>query len=375
MSHPVRFALVGCGGFGRFCLSQFLRLEGLECAGVADLDHPLAVRTAADFGVKAWDSVDDLLADKRVDLVYLATPPFTHGLTGLAALNAGKHLLVEKPLAVTMGAASELVAASRARGLVLSVNLMMRHSPLCQSVKTLIDSNALGEPLHAHFVNDARDEILPPEHWFWDRDLSGGIFIEHGVHFFDLFEWWFGPGKVVAAQQLPRPGSGIIDQVNCTVVYRNSIFGNFYHGFHQADRRDQQEWLVVFENGTLRMKEWVPTTVEIDFVATQSTADEVAGIIPGARLEKAEEYTGAAAQFFSRHTARTADGRFLLTTEPVAKWDLYGAMVRSLMAEQVGAIRTPGAARLVTEANGLSSLAYAVEAQRIASFSDALLSP
>lgn len=373
MPDLIRYALIGCGGFGRFCLSQYLRIEGLECAGVADLDPDRARRTGSEFGVKVWRSPEKVLASDDVDLVYLATPPWTHGVTGLSVLNAGKHLLVEKPLAVTMDAAAQLVEASRARGLILSVNLMMRHSSLCQSVQRLVESNVLGEPLHAHFVNDARDEILPPEHWFWDRDLSGGIFVEHGVHFFDLFEWWFGPGRVVAAQQLERPGTSFVDQVNCTVVYRESIFGNFYHGFHQADRRDQQEWLIVFENGTLRMKEWVPTTVEIDFLASEREAAEVQELFAVATVEKLEKYEGAEGQFMSRHQARTASGRFLLRTVPVAKWELYGTMVRSLMEEQVAAIRDPRTPRLVTEANGLSSLASAVEAQRIASFSGAVI--
>jgi hypothetical protein len=149
-------------------------------------------------------------------------------------------------------------------------------------------------------------------------------------------------------------------------VYRQSIFGNFYHGFHQADRRDQQEWLVVFENGTLRMKEWVPTAIEIDFVGTQRTAEEVRGIFAKSELEKLDAYSGASAQFFSRHAARTAEGRFIVRTTPVPKWELYGSMVRSLMEEQIAAVRSPETPRLVTEANGLSSLAYAVEAQRLA---------
>jgi predicted dehydrogenase len=369
MSQPLRYALIGCGGFGRFCLSQYLRMDGLECAGVADVSAEAAARVAGDFGVKAWSSVEELVRAADVDVIHLATPPWTHGPTGLAVLKSGKHLLVEKPLAITREAADEMVSVSHERGLVLSVNLMMRHSPLCQAVKKLIESNLLGDPLHAHFVNDARDEILPPDHWFWDRELSGGIFVEHGVHFFDLFEWWFGPGRVVAGQQLMRPGTAIIDQVNCTVVYRDSVLGNFYHGFHQADRRDQQEWLIVFENATLRMKEWVPTSVEIDFVGTDACASEVAEIFGSPNVEKLEEFGAGKAHFTSRHRSRTADGRFLLRSVPVEKWELYGTMVRSLMAEHLAAIGDPAFPRLVSGANGVSSLACALEAQRLAQLS------
>jgi predicted dehydrogenase len=366
METPIRYGLIGCGGFGRFCLSQYQRIGGLECAGVADADHALAQKTADEHRVKAWNTPEEMLSSEMVDLVHLATPPYTHGGLGLSALHAGKHVLIEKPLATTMDTAQALVAASDATGRILAVNLMMRYNPLCAAVKRLIEREPLGEPLHAHFVNDAKDEYLPPEHWFWDRDRSGGIFVEHGVHFFDLFEWWFGPGRVAAAQQLLRPGTSIVDQVNCTAIYRGSIFVNFYHGFHQADRRDHQEWLIVFENGTLRMREWVPTSVELDFVGTDETAEATSNLFPGASLRTVERYEGSKTQFPSRHRQRKADARFMLTTTPIPKPELYGNIVRSLMEDQVEAIRRPGHVRLVSDANGVSSLACALEAQRLA---------
>jgi len=367
MGSRLRYGLIGCGGFGRFCFEQYLKLPHLECVAVADLDEALAQRTAAQFGVLACESPSSLLAREDIDIVHLATPPFTHGPLGREALQAGKHVLCEKPLAVSMDEALELAALSKAQGLVLAVNMMMRYNPLCQSVKALIDAGALGQPLHAHFVNDARDEILPPGHWFWDPAKSGGIFIEHGVHFFDLFEWWFGPGEVMAAQQLGRPGSEIIEHVNCTVKYRDSVLVNFYHGFHQANRRDHQEWMIVFENGTLNMREWVPTSLELDFLATRATADTLARLFDRPTLSVEEEFAGEARHFVSRHQAREADARFRLTVPAhVAKPDLYGNMVRALLEDQLTAIRMPGHRRLVDETNGVTSLATAVRARQLA---------
>jgi predicted dehydrogenase len=366
MDKPFRYGLIGCGGFGRFCLSQYMQMPDFECTGVSDINPALAQSTAAELGVKAWESSRQMLSEGDMDIVHLATPPFTHEELGMAAMDAGKHVLVEKPLAITMEAATALQAHSRKTGCMLSVNLMMRHSPLCQAVKALIDSGLLGDALHAHFINDAKDEKLPPGHWFWDPKLSGGIFVEHGVHFFDLFEWWFGPGKVVAAQELSRPDSSIIEQVHCTAVFSGGTLANFYHGFHQAERRDQQEWLIVFENGTLRMRDWVPTIAELDFLATEADASRIAGFFPGANLVRTTAYEGEESHFTSRHRPRVAEGRFFLTTAPVEKSVLYGDMVRALLREQLAAIRDPHSPRLVTGENGISSLTYAIEAQRLA---------
>ncbi|MGA7881527.1 MAG: Gfo/Idh/MocA family oxidoreductase [Terrimicrobiaceae bacterium] len=117
----------------------------------------------------------------------------------------------------------------------------MRYDPLNQAVAGILEAGLLGAPLHAFFENYAGDTPLGPGHWFWKPQISGGIFIEHGIHFFDLFRMWFGPGEVVAAQQSERPAGGIIDQVHCTVRYGSALLANFYHGFHQSSRMESQE--------------------------------------------------------------------------------------------------------------------------------------
>ncbi|MDQ3622295.1 MAG: Gfo/Idh/MocA family oxidoreductase, partial [Verrucomicrobiota bacterium] len=247
------------------------------------------------------------------------------------------------------------------------VNLIMRYNPLCEIVRKIVERGVLGEPLHAHFENDAKDEPLPPEHWFWDREKSGGIFIEHGVHFFDLFEWWFGPGKVLAAQQASRPETSIIEHVNCTVLYRDSAFANFYHGFHQPARGDHQEWKLVFEMGSISMREWVPTAMRIDLLADDATMEALTRSLPCAEVQVIERYTGAARKCTSRHRPREVDGHFSISSSPgLAKMDLYGHMLRALLRDQIAAIRDPAHVRRISELNGATSLAAAVAAQRLA---------
>ena len=152
------------------------------------------------------------------------------------------------------------------RGLLLATNLMQRYNPLFDAVGELLKRKPLGELLHAYFENYACDESLPAEHWFWDRSKSGGIFVEHGVHFFDLFAGWLGPGKVEAAQVCVRPGTTIEDQVQCTVRYGDGVLVNFYHGFTQLGRMDRQELRLVFERGDVRLEEWIPVRATIHAV-------------------------------------------------------------------------------------------------------------
>src|SRR5688572_8336674 len=100
MSPPVRYGLIGCGVFGRFSLEHFRRLPELELVAAADMDHGLAVRTAGEFGMEACETPERLLERGDIDIVHLAVPPFTHGPLGMAAMQSGKHVLCEKPLAL-----------------------------------------------------------------------------------------------------------------------------------------------------------------------------------------------------------------------------------------------------------------------------------
>ena len=194
---PLRIGALGAGGFGLFALQQFLQTPNAQLLAMAGTHREAALAMMRRFGVSDVVEESALLANPEVDLVYIATPPFLHYRQARAALLAGKHVICEKPLALTVAEADELVVLARQNGRLCIANLMQRYNPLFESVRQLIASRALGEFLHGSFENFASDEGLSLEHWFWDREKSGGIFIEHGVHFFDLFSGWLGEGTVV----------------------------------------------------------------------------------------------------------------------------------------------------------------------------------
>ena len=170
-------------------------------------------------------------------------------------------------------------------------------------VGEILKRKPLGDLLHAYFENYACDEGLPAEHWFWDRSKSGGIFVEHGVHFFDLFAGWLGPGKVESAQCCVRPGTIIEDQVQCTVRYGDGVLVNFYHGFTQLGRMDRQELRLVFERGDVRLEEWIPVRATIHAVVDEADTRTLCELFPGARLDVTAWYSGKDRACSGRHKA------------------------------------------------------------------------
>ena len=218
--NKIGIGVIGMGGFGLFAVQQFLQHPNTELIAIAGSRREEARRTADRFGAAQLETIEELLAHPGIDLIYIATPPFLHHPQAMLALAAGKHVICEKPLAMNPHQGREMLALAAEKGLLMVTNLMQRYNPLFARVKKLVDDRLLGDFLHGYFENYAGDEGLKPDHWFWNREQSGGIFIEHAVHFFDLFAGWFGPGQVVAAQQVRRPQSAdIIDQVQATVRY------------------------------------------------------------------------------------------------------------------------------------------------------------
>ncbi len=367
MESEVGLGVIGCGGFGLFALQQFVQVPGVRLAGMAGTARPAAQAAARRFGLDDIVDVEKLLALSAVDVIYISTPPFLHYEQAKLALTAGKHVICEKPLALTVEQADELIALARRQDRLLVANLMQRYNPMFDVVGQLIEKRSLGELLHGYFENYASDENLPAEHWFWDRTKSGGIFVEHGVHFFDMFAGWLGAGEVVAAQASCRNGTNIEDQVQCTVRYGDEVHINFYHGFQQTGRMDRQELRLIFERGDLQLHGWVPTYARVHAIADESQTRALCELFPGARLDVLAAYGpkdrkcaghGREHDVYQQFDLHWGEGR--------EKSRVYCELLRGFMTDQVAWIRDHSHVRKTTEQNGRDSVAVACAADRLA---------
>ncbi len=363
--------VIGMGGFGLFAVQQFLQTPHVKLIGIAGSSREEAHRTAKRFGAGIFGSLEELVAHPDIDIIYIATPPFMHYEQSMLALNTGKHVICEKPLAMNPEQGRDMLALAHEKGLLMVTNLMQRYNPMFARIKQLIDNKLLGDFLHGYFENYAGDEGLNPEHWFWDRSKSGGIFIEHSVHFFDLFAGWFGPGRVVAAQTIQRPDShDVIDQVQASVEYGHEETGiklvNFYHGFTQTGRMDRQEMRLLFERGDITLYEWVPTRLVMRAVVDEETTHALMNLFPNAQLNVTanigKEPLRGRFKTFSAY--QQIELKFGFDQE---KQHVYSELLRLMFRDQVNHIFAPESHRIITEENGLTSLETAAEAERQAS--------
>lgn len=173
---PVGVAIVGTGYWGPNLFRNFLGSESADLRWVCDLVGARARKVVGRYStVEVTESIEDVLNDPEVEAVALATPARTHGSLGLACLDAGKHLLVEKPLASSVTEGEKLVAAAADHGLVLMCDHTYCYTPAVRKLRELVASGVLGD---IHYVDSVRINlglVQPDIDVFWDlapHDLS-----------------------------------------------------------------------------------------------------------------------------------------------------------------------------------------------------------
>jgi predicted dehydrogenase len=360
-----RLGLIGAGRFGGFVLESLSGWERVRPVAVVDRHPSQAVEVAKRFDLVAYDRPEHLLSQPDIDLVLIATQPDSHSELTCQALGADKHVVCEKPLALSVDQADRAVALAHAKGRLLAVNHMLRYSPLLQLVDEIIRSRLLGEPLHFLFENYAEDEHLPETHWYWDPQRSGGIFTEHAVHFFDVQRWWFGPGEVLAAHAQHRAGPEFVDRVWCELRH-GEVLGHQYHGFDQPKRLDRADHRVLFERGDLTVQGWIPMELRLHGIVDDDQQDRLRALCHQCDLEVAERYGGPDQQCVGRGKEYHVTARVVLSrrlTEP--RQHVYGAMIKALFADQLDSLDHPGHVPRARAEDAREAVAMAVAATRM----------
>jgi predicted dehydrogenase len=256
-------ALVGCGAFGTFVLDAVGDIPGLRVTACADADRQRARTLASRFGAAVHADVTEVAARADVDVVILATPPAAHAETAVTALRAGKHVFCEKPMALTAEDAARVEAESRSSRGVFVVDHVLRYNPVLRLLMRLGEEHLLDPLRRFAFENDAADEDLDADHWFWNPDRSGGIHIEHGVHFFDAANALMGAGPLqVQAMEVCREG-GPVDMVVATATHPGGVVSTHMHSFTHAHRAERQLMRLDYGFTEARVTGWIPTLATI----------------------------------------------------------------------------------------------------------------
>jgi UDP-N-acetyl-2-amino-2-deoxyglucuronate dehydrogenase len=201
VSENFRVALVGCGRIAKNHFDAIARVDGLDLVGVADIVPARAEAAATANGVPAFTSLAEMLAAVDCDVVTVATPSGLHPVHGIEAARSGKHVVSEKPMAISLAGADSLIDACAESGVRLFVVKQNRLNPAIQLVKRAVQKGRFGR---IHSANCTVRWARPQEYydqapWRGTWAMDGGAFMNQASHYVDLIQWLAGPVESVAA--------------------------------------------------------------------------------------------------------------------------------------------------------------------------------
>jgi len=236
--------VIGVGSIADMHLAAYAANDDVRLAGVYDINPDRGVQKAAAFDVsRVHPSLASLLADPDIDAVSVCTWNDSHAEIATAALHAGKHVLVEKPLSRTVSEAEALVEAVERTGRHLEVGFVRRFGANARVLTSFIDADMLGEVYHARATNIRR--LGNPGGWFADHKRSGGgPLIDIGVHVLDLCWYFLGAPRPVTISAAPHARLG--NRSNVTSLSRYKVAD---YDPTASDVEDFAAALIRFDNG------------------------------------------------------------------------------------------------------------------------------
>jgi UDP-N-acetyl-2-amino-2-deoxyglucuronate dehydrogenase len=223
MGTNVGFGVVGAGLIAPFHLKAIQDSRGGEAIGVFDVASDRAAQVAKRFGVNVYSSFHQMLEDKDVDVVCVATPNHLHRDVVIEAAKAGKHVLTEKPPAMSLRETDEMIDVCKRANVRFGCFVQCRIREAIQAMKSAVDEGRFGRLLHADaYMKWFRpQEYYTSDGWRGQRKSGSGVTVAQGFHYIDLLQYLAGQARTVEAKMtnLGHPGISLEDEVLASIEF------------------------------------------------------------------------------------------------------------------------------------------------------------
>ncbi|WP_169082359.1 Gfo/Idh/MocA family protein [Paenibacillus sp. PL91] len=218
----MKVVVLGCGGLGQIHANIYSKLEGVELTGVCDLQTELADNISAQTGAPAFYSFEHMLENAEFDAISITLPSYLHKEYTLLAAKARKHVICEKPIALSLEDADEMINGCKTNGVRLFIGHVVRFFPEYASLKESLDSGAIGRACvsHASRVGPHPGDAKP---WYKDHERSGGVIVDLMIHDLDFLRWTMGEVKSVYAMQYQNEQ---LEYALATLQFENGSIAN-----------------------------------------------------------------------------------------------------------------------------------------------------
>ncbi len=202
MTETLGFGILGAGLVAPFHAKSVSDAEGGRMVAFCDIDRERADKRAAEYGARAYYSLEEMLEDPEIDVVSVALPNHLHHDAVVQCARAGKHVITEKPPAMSLRETDDMIQACKEAGVKLACAVQSRLRKAVQAMKQAVGSGRFGKLLHADaFIKWFRtQEYYHSDPWRSSRRSGAGVTVQHAFHYIDLLQYLAGPASRVQAR-------------------------------------------------------------------------------------------------------------------------------------------------------------------------------
>lgn len=227
----MKVAIVGCGGLGNIHASCYSKIPGVTVVGVCDIDNEAAQSLSSRTGAAVYESFAEMLETSGCDVVSVTLPSHLHKSFTIQAAQAGKHVICEKPIALNLDDAAEMIRVCEERGVRLFIGHVVRFFPEYVQMRAKVAAGAVGRVgvVHTKRAGGHPGDRRP---WFKDYDKSGGVVADLMVHDIDFLRWTLGEVKSVYGLHRVEESSSL-EYASATFIFESGAVANLegYWGY------------------------------------------------------------------------------------------------------------------------------------------------
>ncbi|MBI4032671.1 Gfo/Idh/MocA family oxidoreductase [Candidatus Berkelbacteria bacterium] len=261
----VNFAILGCGKIGTRHAEKMRGLDYVRLVAVCDVVPERANELALRHVCRAYTSLDELLKDPEVDFVNICTPSGLHPEHAITSLKGGKHVLCEKPMALTVADAMAMVQTAKAANRLLYIIKQNRYNPPIKLVNQLLADGKLGAPIMCavNMYWNRNDAYYASDPWRGTLALDGGTIYTQASHFVDLMLHFMGPPKTVYARMGTMNHEIEIEDTGTIVTeFQNGAFGSMNYTTCATKKNFEGSITLFFTKGTIKIGGEYINTIE-----------------------------------------------------------------------------------------------------------------
>lgn len=302
------FGVIGCGRIAPKHAESIISIPGAKLAAVCDIIPERAEKFAGLYNAVPYKNYQELLQRPDIDIVTIATPSGNHAEIGIEAARAGKHVMVEKPMAMTLEQADELIRTCRKHSVKLGVIHQNRYNKAVKLLRAAMDSGRFGKLTHGQATIrwNRNDEYYAQAPWRGTKLQDGGVLMNQSIHNIDLLQWMMGPVE--------------------------SVFGYTSTALRPIEMEDVAGAVLRFKNGAIGLIEAATTIFPTNIEETLNIFGETGSVIIGGiavnRIE-AWEFSGSEKEKEQIFAAQEND-------PPT----VYGFGHREIIEDMINAVRT-----------------------------------